>query len=266
MSLSSLMRAFPPAPCDLCHDCDSTHAAGTFAGGGGGDDTAATDAVRIAELTARVHELQLSLEAAQAASEAAAPCRSCAEAAAQGVHIVVDGVPRCRACFMGGCGAKTVVHMDGAQPTAGGVLADAAQTSSARQRLADGVATLVEIVAELESRRRTKKKRLNGAMQQRLQVHGCTRCARPWKRRPGRTGSYAAGQDAGAGRGRHASAAEQVVPTVVQLQRRGGMGQPQGQSACGVRIRRERVARGAARGAAGHERCLGRGGGQGARR
>ena len=39
-----------------------------------------------------MHELQHSLEAAQAASEAAAPCPSCAEAAAQGVHVVVDGV------------------------------------------------------------------------------------------------------------------------------------------------------------------------------
>ena len=47
MSLSSLMRAFPPAPCDLCHDCDSTHAAGTFAAEGGGDDTAATDAAHV---------------------------------------------------------------------------------------------------------------------------------------------------------------------------------------------------------------------------
>jgi hypothetical protein len=205
----------------------------TFAGGGGADVSAATAAARIAELTARVHALQLSLDAAHAATEAAATCRSCAEAVAQGVHIVVDGVPRCRACFMGRCGpgAKTVVHMDGAQPTAGGVLADAAQASTARQRLADGVATLVAIVAELEGKRSAKKKRLNGAMQERLQVHGCTRCARPWKRRRGRTGSHAAGQDAGAGRGRHAGAAAEVVRTVVQLQRRGGMGQPQGQSA-----------------------------------
>jgi hypothetical protein len=92
MSLSSLMRAFPPTPCDICHDCDSSHAARTFAGEGGGDTTPL-------RRTQNTRTLRAGVEGAELARQVSEISSTVPPALQQGSCSAL-GMPPCHVCLL----------------------------------------------------------------------------------------------------------------------------------------------------------------------